>query len=133
MREIVINTQYGGFGVSKKAFVRLRELNNEYAWKETNEGERYCRNGDCKCLTTPKNQFNKYDSEGHIICDQFYGHMSNIPRDDKQLVQVVKELGEEADGEYATLKVVKIPDNVEWVVKEYDGYEHIAEKHRTWS
>jgi hypothetical protein len=28
--------------------------------------------------------------------------------------------------------VVEIPDDVNWQVEEYDGMEHIAEKHRTW-
>ena len=27
---------------------------------------------------------------------------------------------------------VEIPDDVEWQIEEYDGTEHISEKHRTW-
>jgi len=30
------------------------------------------------------------------------------------------------------LKVVEIPDDVEWNVQEYDGNEWVAEKHRIW-
>jgi hypothetical protein len=45
----------------------------------------------------------------------------------------VEELGEAANGSYARLKVVEIPDDVEWTIKEYDGDEWIAEKHRTWN
>jgi hypothetical protein len=30
------------------------------------------------------------------------------------------------------IKVITIPDGIEWEIKEYDGLEHIAEKHRTW-
>jgi hypothetical protein len=49
------------------------------------------------------------------------------------LVQVVEELGKEANGNYAKLEIIEIPDDVDWEIDEYDGMEHIAEKHRTWS
>ena len=53
-------------------------------------------------------------------------------RGDKDLVAVVEMLGEKANGGCAELKVVKIPDGVDYEISEYDGIEHIAEKHRTW-
>ena len=56
----------------------------------------------------------------------------NIPRNDDALVQVVEELGNDANGAFAKLKIVKIPDDVEWQIDEYDGNEWIAESHRTW-
>lgn len=55
-----------------------------------------------------------------------------ICRDDPHLVQTVLELGRKANGPYAELKVVTIPDDVEWQIDEYDGNEWIAEVHRTW-
>lgn len=57
----------------------------------------------------------------------------DIPRDCSWLVATVKALGEEANGDYADLKVVIIPDDVEWTVHEYDGTEWVAEAHRTWN
>ena len=57
----------------------------------------------------------------------------DIQRDCPYLVQVVEELGEAAWGDHAELKVVTIPDDVEWTVHEYDGVEWVAEAHRTWS
>lgn len=45
----------------------------------------------------------------------------------------MEQLGEAADGDYAELKVVEIPDDVQWIVEEYDGAEWVAEKHRTWN
>lgn len=56
----------------------------------------------------------------------------DIPRDDPALIQVVQELGDAADGYCANLKIVEIPDGVEWQIEEYDGNEWVAEKHRTW-
>jgi len=55
-----------------------------------------------------------------------------IERNDSLLIQVIEELGEDADGAHAQLKIIDIPDDVEWHIEEYDGFEHIAENHRTW-
>ena len=49
------------------------------------------------------------------------------------LVDVVERLGKKANGESAELKVVEIPDGVEYEIDEYDGVESIHEKHRSWS
>jgi hypothetical protein len=56
----------------------------------------------------------------------------DMVRDDPILIQVVEELGETANGRCASLKIVEIPNDVEWTIGEYDGQEWIAEKHRTW-
>jgi hypothetical protein len=53
-------------------------------------------------------------------------------RSEADLIAVVEELGQLANNNYSSLKVIDIPDNIEWQVEEYDGREHIAEKHRTW-
>ncbi|HQI26328.1 MAG TPA: hypothetical protein PLY95_03740 [Candidatus Paceibacterota bacterium] len=53
-------------------------------------------------------------------------------RTDPDLVEAVKILGERASGRYAKLVIVCIPDDVDWEIEEYDGYERIVEKHRTW-
>ena len=64
--------------------------------------------------------------------DNFYGK-PNGNRDNPIVVRVVEELGpQEASGFCADLKVVEIPDGVEFEVEEYDGNEWVAEKHRTW-
>jgi len=57
---------------------------------------------------------------------------STIARDDPLLVAIVRELGADANGNYADLKIVEVPYGVDWTVEEYDGTEWVAEKHRTW-
>ena len=49
------------------------------------------------------------------------------------MVKVVQDMGVEANGDHAKLKIVEIPADVEWQIDEYDGSEWIAEKHRVWS
>jgi len=56
----------------------------------------------------------------------------DIERNDQYLVRVVEELGDDVNGRFSELKVVDIPDDVEWQIDEYDGAEWVAEVHRTW-
>lgn len=56
----------------------------------------------------------------------------DIPRNHEILVRVVDELGEGANGEHSNLKIIDIPEGISWDIDEYDGYETISEKHRTW-
>ncbi len=103
MKKIVINSCYGGFGLSKEACDMYCEI------KGISPGE-----------------WNKI--WGYY--ENFY--TKDIDRADEDLVRIVETLGDKASGACAELKVVEIPDDVEWTIQEYDGYEHVAEKHRTW-
>lgn len=48
-------------------------------------------------------------------------------REDPIVIQVVEELGE-ASG----MRLVEVPDGIEWYVDELEGFEYVAEQHRTW-
>lgn len=63
--------------------------------------------------------------------DETFG-VEDISRDDPVLIEVIEELGDAANGEHAELAIVEIPDDVEWEISEYDGREHVAEKHKVW-
>ena len=71
----------------------------------------------------------EYKIRKGITDPNFYYY--DIPRDCSVLVEMV-ERGD-VDGVYSDLKVVEIPDDVNWYIEEYDGLEHVAERHRTWS
>lgn len=77
-----------------------------------------------------------------IVVNKYYGGFSlskaaqerlgistaypDIARDDPRLVEVVQELGEQANGISAHLKVKFIPDSAtDWIINEFDGYEDI--------
>jgi hypothetical protein len=53
-------------------------------------------------------------------------------RTDKDLIEVVETLKEEANGAFANLKIIEIPDDVNWTIEEYDGKERVEEVHRVW-
>lgn len=106
--EIVINKCYGGFSLSNGALRYYAKLKG-YTPIE------------------PLNGFRVQTEEGKEFYDQ------DIERNDPILVKIVKEMGEGANGSFAELAVVKIPNNVKWQIDEYDGIEWVAEQHRTWS
>jgi hypothetical protein len=54
-------------------------------------------------------------------------------RSNPLLVEAVQKLGAKANGLYTILKIVEIPDDVEWRVDAINGKEVIREKHRMWS
>ncbi len=114
MKKIVINKSYGNFSVSHQAFLRLRELGQQDALKETDLGAYWPE------AATPKEP--SLNQCGILI-----------PRDDLKLVQVVEELNGAANGHGAELRVVTIPDDVRWEISAVGGVEHISEVHRTWA
>lgn len=123
MTKVVINRCYGGFGLSEAAFDRLLEAKGvPYEKVKKKDGLNYGPD---------------YYHAGHVGDDEFYispyEFHSWENRADQDLVRIVEEMGEESWGGFAELKVVDIPDDVEFTVMEYDGIEWVAEKHRTWS
>lgn len=72
----------------------------------------------------------EYKTRKGITEDIYSG---DVERDDPILVQVVEEMGNESWGDFAKLKIVEIPDDVDWQIDEYDGIESIHEVHRIWN
>lgn len=154
--EIVINNQHGGFSLSPKATKRLAELNGKSyfffkgglsrAYEEITmeEAEKeFMWNAftinDAKEINSIFGEVNWHElnQEEKDTRNKRYKEIDlycrDIARDDKNLIKVVKELKKQANGKCAALKVVKIPDGVEYQIEEYDGLEWVSEKHRTWN
>ena len=111
--KIVINCDYGGFSLSDLAI------------------ETYADRKGIK-LKKEKTSFGGITLFTNIVTNEDF-ESRDIERNDPVLVKVVEELGGKSFGFAANLKIVEIPDDVNWEVVQYDGLEHIAEKHRTWS
>jgi hypothetical protein len=119
MTKIVINRCWGGFGLSDEAFGEL--LKRKGVEFESRQG---------KYSTISYYAKGHLDEDDHYISP--YDYTRGEQRADPDLVAIVEEMGEKSWGNCAELKIVEIPDDVEWEVDEYDGMEHVAEKHRTW-
>ena len=97
--KIVINTCYGGFGLTNLVYSKL-------------EADYY-----------------DLDNEAFGIQSDNYMAWRASPK----LISVIEEVGVVQSGDtYAELKIIEIPDGVEWGIHEYDGLEYIYEVHRTW-
>ena len=106
--KVVLNSCYGGFGLSKEAIQMLidkhgLEIDSEYGY---------------------------VDNEDFGIVDESH----DAYRMDKRLISVVEELGvKEASGKYAELRIVDVPDEVVdvhgWHIDDYDGCESVHQSH----
>ncbi len=144
IRYVVINKQHGGFGLSQAGIERYLKIKGLEFWAEENQrfgslvGPRYWLVPEQQRLDDPEaTQWHSMTIAERQQHNQTYSQQvfsdRELARDDPILVQVVRELGTEASGRHAELKVVEIPADVEWTIEEYDGLEWVAEKHRTWS
>jgi hypothetical protein len=124
MTKVVINKRYGGFGLSDEAFIEwCRRKNYQVAILDP-EWPSY--------WAVPTAPFSDTPAIVETLPDESF-YTGDISRGDADLVAIVEEWAGRADGQYSSLKVVEIPDDVEWEIEEYDGREWIAEAHRTWS
>ena len=70
---------------------------------------------------------------------EFYGfryssqYKEQYSRTDPDLILAIETLKDKASGNSSKLAIVKIPNNIEWKISEYDGLEQIEEKHISWS
>ncbi len=136
MPKVVINTCFGGFGLSHKACMRYAEIKGfklypyaqDFKIDRPNVARQIKESEYIIHYSKAPVEFGKLGPED----DSTYWYDGELNRDDEALVQVVEELSKEANGNHADLSIANVPDDVEWEIKEYDGQEHIAEKHRTW-
>lgn len=152
--KVILNKCFGGFGISPKAYKLyaekkgielypyIEDYSNYTLKKETiynkvdwtymglsrdfnvhyftkNLGETVVKNFDNKM------EFNELYKKYNLYINADY-------RTDPILIEVVEELGAEADGRFADLCVVEIPDNLNYVIDNYDGRETLHENVRTW-
>lgn len=138
MKKVVINRCFGWFSLSHAAVMRYAEIKGFSLYAHVSAPKLgggidfdryipYVGGQDAFCI-----HYSRMPAiDGKLIAGAYFSER-DIPRDDPALVQVVEEMGKMANGRCAELKVVKIPDHVEWHIHEYDGLEHVAEDHDTW-
>lgn len=134
MMKVAINTCYGGFGISDAAFEKYLEIKGiTYYKSEPDEiwGNSYYYSVPVDEYTKQYEQDKKkgnYSETNKLSINKY-----DIERNDPVLIQIIEEMGKDSWGPYAQLSIVEIPDDVDFVVEEYDGREWVAETHRTWS
>ena len=140
--KVVINGCYGGFSISKECAEYMEKLGSKQAKAELDEWKKNKKEID---YYLKHGKFRGAEEHAYLEIDarykkepSFYGYgytggFDGYRRDDKYLVEAVEKLGsKKASGYCAELRVVEIPDGTDYYIDEYDGLEHVAEKHQTW-
>jgi len=120
--KVVINRCFGGFGISNLAFEKLLERKG-IAFNKV-PAKYPIRGNDSDYHRADIEQ----NDESYLREYDFYEN-----RADADLIAVIEELGEKSWGWASELAILDIPDDVKWHIHDYDGMEHVAEHHRTWS
>lgn len=123
--KVVINKCYGGFSLSTKAV--------ELCLSRGMTCTTYTPKGEC---INPHADFVKGVSVLRSVGETYYAKRDSDKafRTNPVVVGVVLELGEDANGDHAKLRIIDIPfDTLEgWGITDYDGIERIEEHHSTW-
>ena len=120
--KVAINRCFGGFGISNEAFEKILDRKGiAFDKVESDEGRKFIGA--------------TYYDAGHAGDDDHYlsDYDMTENRADPDLIAVIEELGDKANTQYSDIAIIEIPDDVKWHIHEYDGLEHVAEDHRTWS
>ena len=131
--KVVINSCYGGFGLSPKGEQRYLELkgHKSYFYKQskynyadhTLEFTRVDNIDDVPDIFFYCTTYDQGKTISGYPKDVF--HCCNLERSDPILVRVVEELGAESFGKCARLEVVDIEKGRWFKIDEYDGLESI--------
>jgi len=138
--KIVINVCFGGFGISDAGYEQLIKWgvpvrkhipekcdpkNHRYLPEPANDGE--------VIFDRSLNDNTQANRDTQRLCGRYWEKWLSDNRTHPMLVRLVEEIGNKVNGIYAKLKVIEIPDDIDWEINEYDGNESIEEKHRSWS
>ena len=104
MVKIAYNTCYGGFGVSKAAVLRGRELSKNPLWGGL------CLKGDVS-------------PNGEELLIDYSGSFEHNQRNDPILIQVIEELGDKANGSCAEIVIEEVDEGSLYLIDEHDGKE----------
>lgn len=141
MKKVILNKCYGGFGVSYKAYklyTKKKGLNlfiYELTHPKFGEFVYVKRDTTYDIEHETFVEFTTRDL-GEKVNDLGDAHL-NINtkyREDPTLVEVVEELGKDANDRYSELHIVEIPDDVaeDYVIDDYDGIETLHKRVQVW-
>ena len=134
--KVVYNACFGGFGLSREAIQRYWEIKGQQIWIE--DDKKYSALGFCfftVWLVPPEErlemrygeEFDAMTTDEKIAYTKALNaqtwYADDVDRHDPVLVQVVEELGDKANGDYAELRIAEVSGP--YRIDEYDGSESI--------
>ena len=152
--KVILNKCYGGFGISPMAYKLYAEKKGIELYPYVEDNSNYISRGETiyhkvdwsderlnRILITHyftkdlgesilENKSNK--SKFNELYKNYGLYINGRYRTDPILIEVVEELGEKADGDFADLQIVEIPDGMIYDIDDYDGIETLHESVRVW-
>lgn len=141
--KIAINRCYGGFSLSDKAIEMIMKrkglechryiCTKYYSRDGVNEYIKVIPNNS-KCDSTHIYYLTKDLGKtiDKLPKKYYWYYDSKLERTDEDLIAVIEELGADVNGSFGNIRIVEIPDDVDWEIDDYDGMETIEEVHRSW-
>jgi hypothetical protein len=151
MKKVILNKCFGSFDVSPQAYqlyAMKKGYSHLYKYKWAIDSwispwDIYSDNHLYELIDLFDNSighyFTKYfgdkiykDEISKEDWDNYSLYLGNEHREDPILIEVVEELGDEASGRFGQLIVVQIPDDLDYVIDDYDGIETLHARTETW-
>jgi hypothetical protein len=129
--KVVYNACYGGFSLSKEACQRYWDIIGQQVWIEQNP-EYISSTMFVVWLVPPEKRLKRKKWSSMTMDERIASNLAhseqtwynrNVDRHDPVLVQVVEELGDKANGEYAKLSIEEVYGP--YRIDVYDGYESV--------
>lgn len=150
--KIILNKCFGGFGFSPKVYVEYAKRKGidlfVYDEKHSNKSMFDYETTYFKiplddinynrlflphfCTMDLGDSFSKNNKQKYDALDRHLLYLNEHYRTDEVLISIVEDLGSEANGKFADLKIVEIPDDMDYVIDDYDGIETLHQNVPTW-
>lgn len=137
MKKVILNKSYGGFGISRMGYELYAKKKNLdlYMYETEFKGEHcFYKKTDNDALFTQ--YFTKDFGDNVDISEEDYKnynlYLDKGYREDPILIEVIEELKEKANSNFSDLKIVEIPDDLDYVIDDYDGLETLHQRVQEW-
>ena len=127
MTKIVYNACFGGFSISDEAVLRYAEIKGITLYADNAKwGTNYylCPVEDYNDICFQEEN-SPVSPERYARSNALYFSRDDISRADPVLAQVVEELGDRANGDFAKLRIEEVPAGTLYRIDEYDGRETV--------
>lgn len=113
--KVAYNACFGGFSLSHDAHLRYAELAGLTLYPEP------CMPGSDLMVywTEPPNPDDPSDDDRNDLCGR------ELSRTDPLLIQVIEEMGSNANGEFAKIEIEEVAKGDRYRIDEYDGRERV--------
>lgn len=138
--KVILNKCFGGFNLSHKAYKLYAKKKNltliRYIctfYEEDGHTEmKYVKDDESSGILFKVYSTKDYGEETYNIDDKDIFTLDENMRVDATLIEVVEELGDKANTHISELHVVEVPDDLDYVIDDFDGYETLHQKVQEW-